>query len=116
MENLRRCSIQISITDRCVLFLFGCVRVRVALESAIEIQACLLLTQVRRKSSEVAACCLVNRGQGLELRPSSNLISGWGADHADLETCSRVPLAAALRGVAEWMHPPVADTVLSAQS
>ena len=27
MENLRRCSIQISITDRRVLFLFGCVRV-----------------------------------------------------------------------------------------
>jgi hypothetical protein len=35
-------------------------RGRVALESAIEIQACLLLTQVRPKSSEVAACCLVN--------------------------------------------------------
>jgi hypothetical protein len=27
VENLRRCSIQISITDRRVLFLFGCVRV-----------------------------------------------------------------------------------------
>ena len=94
---------------------------------AVEIQACLLLTKVRPKSSEVAACCLVNRGQGLELRPSSNLISGgWGADRADLETCSRVEMSVMqegairasgrLRGVAEWMHPPVADTVLSAQS
>jgi hypothetical protein len=93
---------------------------------ALEIQACLLLTQVRPKSSEVAACCLVNRGQGLELRPSSNLIGrGWGADHADLEACSRVEMSVMqegaihasgrLRCVAEWMHPPVADTVLSAQ-
>ena len=47
-----------------------------------------------RQSSEVEACCLVNRGQGLELWPSSNLISGgWGADPADLETCSRVEMS-----------------------
>jgi len=60
-------------------------------------------------------------------RPPSDLISGVsGADHADLETCSRVEMSVMqegairasgrLRGVAEWMHPPLADTVLSAQS
>jgi hypothetical protein len=87
VENLRGCSIQISITDRRVLFLFGCVRVHAPsrLSSTAKHKGPStrrrprwgrflgadskksLLTQVRPKSSEVAACCLVNWGQGLEL-------------------------------------------------
>ena len=77
------------------------------------------------QSSEVEACCLVNRGQGLVLRPSSNFSSGWGADHADLETCAlecrsskkgRYALEADFEASPNGCIPPVADTVLSAQS
>jgi hypothetical protein len=39
--------------------------------SAVEIQACLFLTQARPKSSDVAANCLVNRGQRGDLRQPS---------------------------------------------
>jgi hypothetical protein len=53
---------------------------------------------------------VVNRGQSLELRPASNLISGgWGADHADLETCSCAEMTVVQEGairVAPQQVPP----------